>query len=43
MKANKTIEDQGIKHIEAVNAVKPEENQEPESVEGLFPKKDEKY
>ena len=31
----KTIEDQGIKQVEAL---KLEENQEPKSTEGLFPK-----
>ena len=34
----KTIEDQGIKQAEALNALKPEENQELTSTEGLFPK-----
>ena len=38
----KTIEDEGIKQVEALKALKPEENQELESIEGLFPKKDEK-
>ena len=32
----KTIEDQGIKQVEALKALKPEENQELESIEGLF-------
>ena len=36
------IEDQGIKTVEALTALKLEENQELESIEGLFPKKDEK-
>ena len=35
----KTIEDQGIKQVEALKALKPEGNQEPESIQGLFPKK----
>ena len=36
----KTIEDQGIKQIEALKALKPEENKEDiKSVEGLFPKR----
>ena len=35
----KTIEDQGIKQVEALKALKPEESQELESTEGLFPKK----
>ena len=35
----KTIEDQGIKQIAALKALKPVENQELESIEGLFPKK----
>ena len=34
----KTIEDQGIKQVEALEALRPEENQELESIEGLFPK-----
>ena len=34
----KTIEDQGIKQVKASIALKPEENQELESIEGLFPK-----
>ena len=45
-KQTKTIEDQGIKQVkalkalkpEALKALKPEENQELESIEGLFPK-----
>ena len=35
----KTIEDQGIKQVEALKALKPEENQELETIEGLFLKK----
>ena len=35
----KAIEDQGIKQVEALKALKPVENQELESIEGLFPKK----
>ena len=38
-KQTKAIEDQGIKQIEALKALKPVENQELESIEGLFPKK----
>ena len=34
----KAIEDQGIKQVEALKALKPEENQELESIAGLFPK-----
>ena len=34
----KTIEGQGIKHVEALKVLKPEENQELKSTEGLFPK-----
>ena len=34
----KRIEDQGIKQVEALKSLKPEENQELESIEGLFPK-----
>ena len=34
-----TIEDPGIRHVEALKALKPEGNQELESIEGLFPKK----
>ena len=46
-KQRKTIEDQGINQVEALNALKPEEalkalkpeeNQELESIEQLFPK-----
>ena len=39
----KTIEDQGIKQVETLKALKPEENQELGSIKELFPKKDEKY
>ena len=35
----KTIENQGIKQIEALKALKPDENKELESIEGLFQKK----
>ena len=35
----KTNEDQGIKQVEALKALKPEENQELETIEGLFLKK----
>ena len=35
----KTIEDQGIKQVEALKALKPEENQELESIEKKFPKR----
>ena len=34
----RTIEYQGIKQVEALKALKPEENQELEPIEGLFPK-----
>ena len=34
----KTIEDQGMKQVEALKALKPEENQVLKSIEGLFPK-----
>ena len=34
---------QGIKQVEALKALKPEENQELESIEGLFPKKVRNY
>ena len=37
----KTIEDQGIKQVEALKAFQPEEDEELQSIEGLFPKKDE--
>ena len=37
-KLTKTIEDQGVKQVEALKALKPVENQELESFEGLFPK-----
>ena len=35
----KTIKDQGIKQVEALEALKPEENQELETIAGLFSKK----
>ena len=35
----KTVEDQGIKQVEALKALKPEENRELETTEGLLPKK----
>ena len=35
----KTIEDQGIKQVEALKTLKPKENQRLESIEGLFPKR----
>ena len=38
----KTIEDQGIKQIEALKALKPKGNQELESIEDEFFQKDEK-
>ena len=38
-KQMKTIEDQGIKQVEALKALKPEENQELETIEMLFPKR----
>ena len=38
-KKQKTVVDQGIKEVEALKVLKPEENQEPESTEGRFPKK----
>ena len=38
-KQTETIEDQEIKQVEALKALKPEENQELESTEMLFPKK----
>ena len=34
----KTVEDQGIKQVEALKALKPEENIELELTEGPFPK-----
>ena len=45
-KQTKTIQGQGIKQVEAISnlktkdlkALKPEENQERESIKGLFPK-----
>ena len=36
-KQRKTIEDQVIKQVEALKALKPEENQNLKSIEGLFP------
>ena len=38
----KTIKDQGIKQVETLKALKPEENQKLESNGRLFPKKDKK-
>ena len=35
----KAIQDQGIKHVAALKALKPEENQEQESIGERFPKK----
>ena len=32
-------EDQGIKQVEDLKALKPDENQELETIKGLFPKK----
>ena len=40
-KQMKTIENQGIKQVEALNALKSDENQDLESIEGIFSKKDE--
>ena len=37
-KQRKTIEDQGLKQVEALKALKSEEDQELESIEGIFPK-----
>ena len=34
----KTLENQGIKQVEALKTVKPEENQKLESTERIFPK-----
>ena len=34
----KTIEDEGIKQVEDLKALKPKESKEPESIEGIFPK-----
>ena len=34
----KTIENQGIKQVKTLKALKAEENQELETIEGLFPK-----
>ena len=39
LKNIKIIEGQGIKQVEALKTLKPEENQQLESIEGLFPKK----
>ena len=39
----KTIEDQGIKQAEALKPLKPEENQELEIIEKLFPRKTRNY
>ena len=39
MKTNKTVEDQGIKQVEALKALKSEENKWGiKSIEGIFPK-----
>ena len=38
-KQTKTVEDQGIKQVEPLKALEPEENQELESTEGFFWKK----
>ena len=38
-KQMKTIEDQRIKQVEALKALKPEENQKLETIEILFPKR----
>ena len=35
----KTIQGQGIKQVQPLKALKPEENEELESIEGLFPKR----
>ena len=37
-KQTKAIEDQGIKQIEALKALKLKQNQELKSIEGIFPK-----
>ena len=37
-KSNNIIEDQGTKQFEALKTLKPEENQELQSIAGLFPK-----
>ena len=34
----RTIEDQGINQVEALKALKPEQNQELESIKRIFPK-----
>ena len=40
----KTIEDQGIKQVEALKALKPEENkQDIKSIDGIFQKEEENY
>ena len=40
----KTIEDQDIKQVEALKALKPEENkQDIKSIDGIFQKKEESY
>ena len=39
MKTNKTIDDQGIKQVDALKALKPEENQQNlKAIERIFPK-----
>ena len=38
MKTNKTVEDQGIKQVEALKALKSEEKWGIKSIEGIFPK-----
>ena len=38
----KTIEDQGIKQVETLKALKPEESWELETIKELFPKKNKK-
>ena len=37
-KQTNTTEDQGIKQVEALEALKLEENQDLKSIEGIFPK-----
>ena len=39
LKNNRITEDQGIKHVEALKLLKPEENQELESIDGRFSKR----
>ena len=40
----KTIEDQGIKQVEVLKALKPEENkQDIKSIDGIFQKEEENY